>query len=186
MKRTASILLLLTACNAPSGDCTFPASQGLSQPCCVGLGIDACGAGLFCAAFDGRTHLDGMQCSEDRDCLSFGCNTEMGLCRSSPGMPCTAAVGCSTPMEKPMSCARDSITNSLVCQPRGNGSCAAVCGYDAECLGYAGLAGKCNTQAGRCECGLGEEGTIYDNCSDAGCLVGRCGSFSGGPDICVN
>ena len=31
-----------------------PPSQGLSQPCCLSHGADACGAGLFCAAFDGR------------------------------------------------------------------------------------------------------------------------------------
>ena len=34
---------------------TTPAAQGLSQPCCLSWGADACGAGLFCGAFDGRT-----------------------------------------------------------------------------------------------------------------------------------
>ena len=33
----------------------YARSQTLSQPCCTGWGADACGALLFCAAFDGRT-----------------------------------------------------------------------------------------------------------------------------------
>lgn len=32
-----------------------PPARGLSERCCPSFGADACGAGLFCAALDGRT-----------------------------------------------------------------------------------------------------------------------------------
>src|SRR5690242_15443328 len=61
---------------ADAGDsgrrCLSSASQGLSGPCCPELGIDACGANLFCAAFDGReqatcyperSRMDGTECT---------------------------------------------------------------------------------------------------------------------------
>lgn len=61
-----------------AGPCAEPASQPLSAPCCLGLGVDACGAGLFCAAFDGRLqptcYAEGSRplnaaCSGERQCV---------------------------------------------------------------------------------------------------------------------
>jgi len=67
-------------------DCSGVASsQTVSQPCCLASGIDACGANLFCAAFDGRkqptcylerSRLDMTECSEDRQCMSGACSVE--------------------------------------------------------------------------------------------------------------
>lgn len=87
-----------------SMDCTgIVRSQGISQPCCLAFGIDACGANLFCAAFDGRTQptcyaehsRQGLEsCTEDRQCASDGCNTTSGQCQSLPGATCDSSVGC--------------------------------------------------------------------------------------------
>jgi hypothetical protein len=66
-------------------------------------GIDACGAGLFCAAFDGRTQAtcypersrpDMEECAADAHCASGSCNTTVGRCQSSPFRPCEVGVGC--------------------------------------------------------------------------------------------
>lgn len=57
-------------------------SQGLSEACDPELGIDACGAGLFCEAFDGREHhtcyalgtrLPGEECSDNAHCGNGRC-----------------------------------------------------------------------------------------------------------------
>lgn len=86
-----------------AGPCTFPSSQGRSMPCCLQLGVDACGAGLFCAAFDGRTQptcyaeeerLPGQSCFEDRHCSNRSCNLVAGACRFEPQESWTANVGC--------------------------------------------------------------------------------------------
>ena len=74
---------------AGHGQCPHGVSQPLSAPCCLELGIDACGAGLFCAAFDGREQATcypeysrgaGQECAEDRHCLSQRCNSETAQC----------------------------------------------------------------------------------------------------------
>src|SRR5215471_12416726 len=81
--------------------CTIPKSQVLSEPCCPSLGIDACGAELFCAALDGRTQATcypnhsrhGMQtCTGGVQCLSGVC--ENGYCVSAGGEPCSPSIGC--------------------------------------------------------------------------------------------
>ena len=78
-------------------------SQGASEACCLSYGVDACGAGLFCAAFDGRTQptcypersrADLASCNADVQCTSGSCNTSAGKCRSLPSMPCEVEVGC--------------------------------------------------------------------------------------------
>jgi hypothetical protein len=70
-------------------NCKQPASQGLSQACCLQRGIDACGAMLFCAAFDGRatatcyseySRADGEECFENRHCKSKFCNLDTRKC----------------------------------------------------------------------------------------------------------
>jgi len=111
--RAAAIGLLLggmLACGSPAGsgpnkNCPdiYPKSQTASEPCCPELGIDACGAGLFCAAFDGRTQATcyaensrrNMEtCTDDRHCVSSSCNTTVGKCRGMQYEPCDPAIGC--------------------------------------------------------------------------------------------
>jgi hypothetical protein len=79
-------------------------SQPLSAPCCSSLGVDACGAGLFCDAFDGRTQTtcyaersrtDMTECNADVQCVSGSCNLDEHACRSLPEQACTSAIGCS-------------------------------------------------------------------------------------------
>ncbi|MCK6547785.1 hypothetical protein L6R52_18175 [Myxococcota bacterium] len=86
-----------------AGPCELPVSQGLSEPCCTSLGIDACGAGLFCAAFDGRTQptcyaersRQALEtCGADNHCASELCSPTRSLCVSGPNERCTADVGC--------------------------------------------------------------------------------------------
>jgi hypothetical protein len=79
--------------NGESCKSAQPASQGASQPCCKDWGPDACGAALFCAAFDGRTQttcypdhsrLDGESCSADTQCLHNVCD---GTCTGPAVLP---------------------------------------------------------------------------------------------------
>lgn len=83
--------------------CIYPASQSESEPCDPALGVDACGAGLVCAALDGRTQptcyrersrLDLTECSDDLLCVSGSCDDDSGLCRSSRLTPCEQDTGC--------------------------------------------------------------------------------------------
>ena len=82
---------------------TYPASQGPSEPCCPDWGADACGANLFCAAFDGRTQatcypaysrLTGQSCTANDQCLSALCAGSPSRCAPMSGQPCDPAVGC--------------------------------------------------------------------------------------------
>lgn len=86
-------------------DCTglIDPVRGVSEACCQKYGIDACGAGLFCAAFDGRkfdtcyplhSRFALEECSDDSHCATGACNLASHLCKSSYGDDCTAAVGC--------------------------------------------------------------------------------------------
>ncbi|MCP4806263.1 MAG: hypothetical protein GY913_05700 [Proteobacteria bacterium] len=70
-------LLLLVGC-AGGEDTGFPMSQQASEPCEPAHGIDACGAGLFCAALDGRSQptcyplysrQNGESCDDDDNCI---------------------------------------------------------------------------------------------------------------------
>ena len=81
----------------------IPRSRTLSQSCCTEHGIDACGAELFCAAFDGRAVATcyplysrrGLEtCLADTQCVSEHCNLQTGLCRSDYAEGCKAATGC--------------------------------------------------------------------------------------------
>jgi hypothetical protein len=85
-------------------ECEFATSQAASEPCCLAHGVDACGAELFCAAFDGRqqptcyvegVRASGEQCGADAHCLSDDCHPELGVCLGSGGEACTPEVGCS-------------------------------------------------------------------------------------------
>jgi hypothetical protein len=148
MKRVSAVLLLLSAmfggsCQPSEEDEpveTCEPSRTMSEACCPELGIDACGAGLVCAALDGRTQptcyaefsrLDGSECSEDKLCASREC-ADSGRCKSSPGAPCVAELGC----------AEDNVGAQRQCVVAFPGSslCLRVgqapgepCTYNAEC-----------------------------------------------------
>jgi hypothetical protein len=94
------VAVMIAACATTGHDkestCGQPRSQGLSQPCCILHGVDACGAMLFCAAFDGRStatcyqeysRMDGQACNADHNCKSGKCTA--GICGM--GMPTAAA-----------------------------------------------------------------------------------------------
>ncbi len=83
--------------------CSYPQVQTLSEPCCESHGVDACGAGLFCAAFDDRTigtcyalrtRADLAECSEDEQCQSGQCHPKKKQCLSQQYGVCEVAVGC--------------------------------------------------------------------------------------------
>lgn len=80
-------------------------SQPQSAQCCPSYGVDACGAGLVCAALDGRTtatcyaegsRQPGETCTVDALCQTKACNQQVGRCKfsSSDVVPCDPAVGC--------------------------------------------------------------------------------------------
>lgn len=136
----------LLACGG-SEDCSHPPSQGLSEPCCLDLGVDACGANLFCATFDGRTvptcfanhsRQDGLACAEDDHCASGSCNEEHGLCRSAPGTECTFPVGCApAPTGARYGCVDGR------CSRVGDGDLGSTCGENDDCLSLICENGRC-------------------------------------------
>jgi len=139
-------------------DCTEPPTQGLSEPCCPGHGVDACGAGLFCAAFDGRTipscypersRLDGESCTADAQCVSESCNVEVSRCRWGSG-ECESAVGCAPVSGSTRVCARD-MDRVYRCNFVGSGADNDPCAVDADCH-----SGTCDAGASLCvgPCGL--------------------------------
>lgn len=110
----ALALALLPACGSdekagddstPQGyDCaSLPKVQGASEACCPEYGFDACGALLFCAAFDERTiptcypehsRLSAQECNKDRHCASQQCNLDELKCKYQFGEKCLPAIGC--------------------------------------------------------------------------------------------
>jgi len=112
----------------------YPASQSLSEACCAERGADACGAGLFCAAFDGRTQTtcyaersraDGQTCTENIQCEGNACNAS-GICKK----PTTT-----TPPPPP-------------------GKCTPQCDVDADCQSTCPASGSsiacCDTVTAIC------------------------------------
>lgn len=163
--------------------CVEPASQALSEPCCLAHGMDACGAALFCAAFDGRTQptcypersrLDRQSCFEDRHCASGSCNVEAGACRSMPGAACDAAIGCATdPAGGRFAC----VVESGTCQRVGDGSFGAVCAGAADCNeGLACADGLCIFDGESCGEITGE-GPCFSAPDDDWCLECRATSM---------
>jgi hypothetical protein len=144
-----------TSCTLPPGDagpCTVGPSQILSMPCCPNFGADACGAGLFCAAFDGRmiptcyannTRLDNQTCTADIQCASMECNTSASACRAI-GPPCDPAIGCSSITGPRRGCVRTS-SGGHTCTNVGTGALGQVCRDDTDCT-----AGSCDMATGRC------------------------------------
>lgn len=89
--------------DASSCKATFPVSQPLSAPCCTEWNVDACGAGLFCAALDGRTQATcypersrrhGSTCLADDNCVSDHCDAQTKICNLRPGATCDPGDPC--------------------------------------------------------------------------------------------
>jgi hypothetical protein len=150
-----------TGASTPDPSCraSYPVSQPLSAPCCVDRGADACGAGLFCAAFDGRTQptcypehsrLVGETCTADVQCQSSACEAS-GVCsKLAPDGGCATPGGCGTPADDSGS------PHPGMCPPTcaTNNDCAASCPsspkYTQCCdtitsICYANLAPQCPT-----------------------------------------
>jgi len=152
-------------------------SQTVSQPCCLARGIDACGANLFCAAFDGRTQptcylersrADLTECSEDRQCTSGSCNVDSRKCRSMPGGVCNEAVGCATVASAKSVCVAAKCTTT-------DGKTGSACARDGDCSD-----GTCSA-AQRC---VGKAGSSCKSPGDCGeglcCKNDRCDDCRGG------
>ena len=133
---------------APVEECT--PSRTMSEPCCPELAIDACGAGLVCAALDGRTQptcyaessrLDGSECTDDLLCSSHSCDPEEQRCEASPYAICEVGLGCAP---DPSGYERACVTSSGIstCE-KVNLPVNSVCTYDREC------------KSDWCDCGLG-------------------------------
>ena len=125
-------------------------SRTMSEPCCPELDIDACGAGLVCAALDGRTvptcyaessRRDASECSAHSLCASQRCNLEVDRCQSSPYAVCSPEIGCAPDaMGFERSCVETSGISS--CE-KTNLPLDSPCTFDREC------------QSDNCYCGLG-------------------------------
>lgn len=158
---------------ADAGMCAFPTSQAASEPCCPAHGVDACGAGLFCAAFDGRMqptcYIEGVRqngetCGADPHCLSGACHPDLEVCRPTQGEDCAPEVGCAP---------RSDEGHHLYCAE--NGRCRASrgdegdpCAEDRDC------------DAGRCSRGVCVQPTPCEAaCSTwVECAVVECDGFT--------
>jgi hypothetical protein len=147
----------------------LPPSQGLSEPCCQDRGVDACGANLFCAAFDGRTvptcyadrsRQDGESCASDKNCLSSECHGTEDRCKATPGSSCTAELGC----------AKSPTADKMVC--------AGLLESEPRCIPTTGVIGQPCEQHTDCE---------SERCQDQVCeCAPDCGDRECGPDGCGN
>jgi len=141
----------------------YPVSQGATEPCCPEWGVDACGANLFCAAFDGRTQPTcygirsrqaGQSCHEDRHCNSESCID--GTCAYAKEQPCDGEIPC----EAGTAC-EDGFSGKR-CKPIGQGELGSVCASDDDCAGDRTCCAdgeRCdrnNCQADECRPGEGE------------------------------
>ena len=122
----------------PTGDScksSHPASQSLSEPCCAERGADACGAGLFCAAFDGRTQttcypersrLDGETCTANAQCVGNTCDPN-GVCKAhTPTPPTKCPSTCTIDAECQATCPVSS--GATACCDSATGVCFAMKG----------------------------------------------------------
>jgi hypothetical protein len=171
-----------------SGPCNgIPKSQGPSQPCCLEHRVDACGASLFCAAFDGRTQptcyadfsrLDQTECNADTQCASQGCNPTTHKCMSGQFAKCTAENGCAPTVVGKNQAFCNTLNSPSTCQEVGDGKGGAACGADADCK-----SGKCRTSDFRCLSALNARcdwgtcscpGLCGELCESTGCVTNTC------------
>ena len=170
---------------AVSGCDDVPKVQGPSQECCPGHGADACGAHLFCAAFDGRavptcyllgSRLPGEECLGNVQCSTQSCNLETGRCRPVLGMDCDEATGCV-----------DSVCDEGKCVAT-SGLANSRCGDDSQCKDdLKCLSGRCGLPNGAA-C---TRSTGSGSCSSRLCALypssdsGKCAACTT-KDDCVN
>jgi hypothetical protein len=177
--------------------CSAGRSRGPSEPCCLDFGVDACGANLFCAAFDGRsqatcyvvgTRTAGEECKESKQCLSGSC--VKNKCAALLSETCDPAIGCAqkgaTGTANPIACKAERQSaptcTRLSLTRCESGPCASAQG-DICAVRSAGLSLKCPrgtecvSQGGdvsTCEFAKSEGGTgkapLYSACNvDADC-----------------
>ncbi len=100
--------------------CHLGPARLLSQTFGRELGVGACGAGLFCEAFDGRTvpvcyakmsRISGEERTDGSYCGSGTCNEE--LCAGGPGGACAVEGGCANLGTSDYTCPAD----ALLCTP---------------------------------------------------------------------
>ena len=134
-------------------DCIEARSQGLAEPCCLAHAIDACGADLFCAAFDGRaqptcyvegSRLDGEECAENRHCASGGCNLDVGLCASMSGTSCTPEVGCAEADERCLADTCSSGARFETCEERTDCRFDGAACVDKRCVDGIAVGRACS------------------------------------------
>jgi len=165
-------------------ECVAP-GQGLSQACCLTHGGDACGAELFCAAFDGQEaatcHAEGSRrdrtsCLEDRHCASGSCNVDAGLCRSGRRSLCDPEIGRAP--SPTTGGAVVCVAATSTCFPLGDGASGSICAIDSDCQSGGACIDNYCVFAGPRTCG-GGEGTgpcAVDPISES-CLECRVRSF---------
>lgn len=160
-------------------------SRGPSESCCLDFGADACGANLFCAAFDGRTvptcyvektRLDSEECNADLHCASGAC-AESNVCRASPGQPCARDVGCAAFQGEAYVCVhRNESDRCLPAARTLGGACSDDDGCDS---------GFCADD--RCVSGDdGDSCAANDDCRSGRCFDGSCSSGTDGADCAVD
>jgi hypothetical protein len=166
--------------NADLAACAGGRSRTLSEECCPDFGVDACGAGLFCAALDGRevptcflegSRRSGETCEEDRSCGSGTCRA--GRCQSLLGESCSVDVGCTNPVNN---------NEVIVCLPstlecvRGGFDLGDSCDDDVECDSGACFNDQCVDGDGASL--LGDNCVSDDDCGSGDGSIFFCGGYS--------
>ena len=102
---------------ATAQDCSgVDPAAGPSAECCLAYGEDACGAGLVCAALEGRTipvcyaersRASGEDCTEDKLCKTGLCDVEKSVCKKELYGYCRRSDECGLyPFTEQMACQR--------------------------------------------------------------------------------
>jgi hypothetical protein len=180
--RSLVLALVVAGCGGtdnPNG-CDVAKAQGPSQRCCLAYGADACGANLFCGAFDGRTvptcyversRADMTACTEDRQCTSGSCNLDQMKCRSLFGQPCTIEIGCATAPDGGRYACNPRGLRPLTCEPVSSQN-GGLCGVDSDCGGGHCVMSQCSNGADGSVCATGSD------CSGGHCVGGKCANGS--------
>lgn len=164
-------LALVTACDSSDeGAATacngIGMSRTLSETCCLDHGLDACGAGLVCAALDGRTvptcyaeglRIGGQQCTVNSLCASRSCSPGTMTCVSLLGESCNVTAGCTSITTERVACS-PAVNNGVL--DRTKYSCKLVvagmecgaCLVAADCPSATQVCnqGICTNAAGVC------------------------------------
>lgn len=153
--------------------CDLPEVRALSESCCESYGVDACGAGLFCAAFDerdvstcyaNRTRSPGQTCSDDEHCSTAQCS-EHGFCAALPTMTCEPEWGCTG-----MEAGGRYVCADGQCQPTGRAS--GYCLDASDCEGYLCVDARCvEPTASKM---AGEACDVSGECASRNCFEGAC------------